>query len=291
MPNPVKTPLRHAVVDWFYDFGLEAALIVVAVLVGFAGVLYSDEFSTTVSDDAKIQRRIRCAGLILFCLFTLTQAVLAVLNFRRAKRISQLETQVGLESQRAAAAEETSAALVQDVFAICEGHLYVLATHGPLEFRSTDRISLYSHDEQSHNFLLLGRYSPNELWKHAGRKSYPSNQGCIGRAWENGEHYAAEFPIQGEPEFLNRCNEYAIPPEVAGALRMPSRFYFGWKVKDLAGIRGNAVLIIESTTARRYPLNELRQVFDGYAGYHLRDLVSRIAPRIPSARVAKEAGF
>jgi hypothetical protein len=287
-----KKPWRHRLVDWFYDFWIDAAMIFVAGLTAIAGAVYSDEFTTAVATTPEAQRRIKFWGMIGFFACTVAQIALAITSLKRAKRISKLELQLDqCQSQNREMLEET-ANFIQDVFDICDGFLYILAAHGPLEQSHTDRVSLYARDEKSRQFLLLGRYAVNENWRKSGRKAYPSDQGCIARAWENDEHYEADFPDRADVDrFKNFCNGYGIPIDVASSLRMPSRFYYGWKVRDLSGHRAIAVLILESTKPNRYTRKELRDIVDGLIGMQLRDLLQRLSPRIPRMSLAREAGF
>jgi hypothetical protein len=273
-------PKRHVIVDRIYDYWLEVALLGLPILATFASMFYSDEFTRYITDDESARNKMRFWGIISAVIIALVWFTCGCFNFSRAKRISQLES-------RLADSEEW----VQDIFAICEGYLYVLATRSGLDFNPADRISLYAHDNADSTFLLLGRFSPNEDWRRPGRKSYPATEGCIGKAWTNDWSYIADFPSRDDPTYLQKCQEFGLEEELAKRLRMPSRFYYGWKVKNMAGNQGLAVPIIESTTIRRYQLGMLQNMVEGVDGYLLRHLMERIRPRVPSVRVAVAAGF
>jgi hypothetical protein len=286
-------PRRYVIADLLNDYLLEALLIAVPAMTGVAALVYSDEFTHAVTSSKDRQADIRFYGILAFAALTLFQIVLAVLNLRRAHRISLLERTIETERARADAAEQNSAAWVQDIYSLCDGYLYVMATRRGLGFTSSDRISLYSRDPTTESFLMLGRYSSNEEYRQIGRKFYPTDQGFIGRAWLHEECCVADFPSRSldEAGFLDECAKLGIGKDVAMRLRMPSRFFFGRKIRDLSGTRALGVVMIESTTARRFAQNDLREVFNGSDGFQLRNLMERIAPRVPNGRIATDAGF
>jgi hypothetical protein len=291
--NPDQRLMRHMVADWLYDYWLEILLIVIPALAALSALVYSDEFTHAVCSSADNQLVVRKIGIIAFVAFTILQICAGIFSAFRTKRISALEEQINAERARANSATENSMAWIQDIYALCDGFLYVMSTSGALKLSNTDRISIYAHDPTSDSFLKLARYSPNEEFRKTGRRNYPVAQGCIGRAWTDDECYVAEFPLKeaNETAFYATCSDYNIPRNVAAQLRMPSKFYFGKKIRNRSGTVALGVVIIESETVRRFSLSDLREVFNGQTGQHLRELIGQISPRIPRSRIATEAGF
>lgn len=114
--------------------------------------------------------------------------------------------------------------------------------------QSTQRVSVYKHDKETNQFIMLGRYSSNPTYSNDGRVCYPDNEGVISMAWKEGE---AILEISSNPRILEKyCSEHyllsSIPKDVVKKFAMKSVYYSGHAVSDVRGDR-IAVVIWEST--------------------------------------------
>ena len=114
--------------------------------------------------------------------------------------------------------------------------------------KPTQRISVYKHENEIGQFVMIGRYSCNPVYNKDGRMYYPGNEGVICEAWKTGEKV---FEIFSNPENLEeycneQCRESNIPQEVSNKFAMKSVYYSAHAVSD---IRGNRIAIVvwEST--------------------------------------------
>jgi len=110
----------------------------------------------------------------------------------------------------------------------------------------TERISFYIHDGKA--FVLQGRYSDNPHYNKTGRLIYPDDQGCIGRAYANGEWFVNDIPDYdaSREAYLDRLQrEYSIDKRTARAMRMKSRSLYGYGLENHRGHKV-AVIVFES---------------------------------------------
>lgn len=124
-----------------------------------------------------------------------------------------------------------------------DGYLAELAI--ALGLDGNDRISLYAHF--GNGFYRIGRYSSNPVFRRSGRKVYPDDEGCIGRAWTQGD-----FSLLGLPNFSTNDTQYVaqlvalnLNEETIRALSMKSRGYWAVRIERSA-TEQLGVLVVES---------------------------------------------
>ncbi|MBD2058114.1 hypothetical protein H6F88_19205 [Oculatella sp. FACHB-28] len=126
-----------------------------------------------------------------------------------------------------------------------------------MNFSGTERISVYFHDGVD-KFVPIGRYSENPVFQRIGRSSYPENEGCIGRAWHDGqgEAFVDDLPDPNHQlsDYLERVKrDWRINKEVVKRFVMKSRTYYGCAIKsEELPTRRIAVIIIESTEEKAF---------------------------------------
>ncbi|MEJ0063968.1 MAG: hypothetical protein WDO70_12495 [Alphaproteobacteria bacterium] len=114
---------------------------------------------------------------------------------------------------------------------------------------STERVSLYLHDQQAGMFRLLGRHSDHHRYASPGRKMYPDGQGIIGNAFQNDFCYEPNLPDPAADErlYIQEVSKLcAIPKDVIKSLRMKSRCLVGYAIRNLRNEK-IGVLILETT--------------------------------------------
>jgi hypothetical protein len=176
---------------------------------------------------------------------------------------------------------------------LCEGYLFSLAK-GPLKFAndpgSFERITLYVHDSGD-RFIPIGRFSFHPEYAKRGRLSYPEREGCIARTWENGSHFANDYPDpeMDLPGYYSRCMDDDISEESINEIGMKSRLYYGYSISDTQGKKSIAVIIVEATNPHRYTKEALTSIFKRER--YLSEITERLSPWMPSYEEAKEKGF
>lgn len=104
------------------------------------------------------------------------------------------------------------------------------------------RISLYLFS--SEQFILVGRYSKHPEFKNKNRMKFPSHEGCIAKAWYDGE-VSVTLP-SNHKEYVEYCElELNIKRSDIKNHRMKSRDFFGKAIEDKGGDRVG-VIIFES---------------------------------------------
>ncbi|MBD2067353.1 hypothetical protein H6F93_07390 [Leptolyngbya sp. FACHB-671] len=168
-------------------------------------------------------------------------------SFRDADRNEKLEKEI--------ANLESVVELRANFFLIIKKSLEQLARE--IDFEGTERISIYFHNE-SHEFISIGRYSENPNFDKKGRLSYPDNEGCIGKAWNDG---SGEAFVDDLPDPETNLNEYLdtlkqdwnVKKETARRFTMKSRTYYGYALKsDELPTRRIAIILFESTKAKAF---------------------------------------
>ncbi|MEJ5087131.1 hypothetical protein [Brucella pseudogrignonensis] len=147
---------------------------------------------------------------------------------------------------------------IQQLF---NGMLYGLGQQ--LEIAQDDqiRITLYIHDRSTFSFIPCGRYSPNPRYQDPGRSSYPQNQGCIGKGWENGWHFDNAVPENGKPRKTHHAREYDMDAKVVEALAMKSCLYAAKRLHDAAEVPV-AVIVVEALNSQRFEADNLRAILE-----------------------------
>lgn len=154
---------------------------------------------------------------------------------------------------------------------------------------SHDRITFFLFDKDCNHFQEFHRVSSNANFYTSNQKLYPPNQGCIGKAWENGFHFDNTFPDpdQNHKDYIQyTCGNYNFKAEEAQGLRMKSRLYCSWSIKDVDGVEDVAVIVLESTNSARWQEAQLKQIFEVNKAA-LRQYIGLVNGIIPQLSIAK----
>lgn len=147
---------------------------------------------------------------------------------------------------------------IQQLF---NGMLYGLGQQLEIAQEDQIRITLYIHDRSTFSFIPCGRYSPNPRYQDPGRPSYPHDQGCIGKGWENGWHFDNAVPENGKPRRTHHTKEYGMTPEIVDALTMKSCLYAAKRLHDAADVPV-AVIVVEAIDSGRFEAENLRAILE-----------------------------
>ena len=204
-------------------------------------------------------------------------------------RISRLEQEIAAARGKINDAQQSAFEMGQGYTDVLAAHLQAI-THDVSGFDSSARVSLYRH--LGDRFSLLGRYSPNPDYRKPGRSHYPEGQGCIGKAWTDGE---AEDRLPdpatdsaGYQQILSK--RWKIPGSIAKTMRMKSCRIVAFAVENAERTRVG-VIVFESTRSDVLESEVLRDVVRGPDGRVLAAFVEKMRPFEASPSVARREGF
>jgi len=192
--------------------------------------------------------------------------------------------------QRVSQLEDILEQSKEDYYQLFEKQLAILA-NDKLGLRDTERVSVYKYEESK--FIMLGRYSKNPEYCKRGRGQYPANEGCIAKAWQNGEVFVASLPDPRteEEHYLDKMkNTWGINKSVARNFKMKSRCYYGFAIENAEQQR-IAVVIIESVNPEGLVKDEINRVLVGGEGKAIANFLERMQRLEPSPSFAKEEGY
>lgn len=257
-------------------------------LVAVGSLAFSDELVKYVTEEEAFQKSIRKWALIGFIVGLLLQVASLFFNKFRSRRISELEN----ENQILKSSESLIASNVQQ---LVDGYLASWAT-GPLGFGDdeycSERISLYSYDEEGGQFVLVGRFSFSPVYQAKQRATYPADQGCIAVAWKNGVVFNNDFPDPyTNPEGYSKHHAgFDVPSDVVDHFTMKSRLYYGYRISDTKH-RGLAVVIIEALCPTRFTQDKLDKFFARDERQFISELVSNLQPHFTVPSSATKLGM
>lgn len=283
-PDPNSLPGVRAAA-WIHDRWPDLLAVIGTLCAGAGGLLVEGDAAKALAGEAGAPALVRL-GIPLVVGGTIGGIVGAAGQIRRSKRTSVLERQLREAEAKAEAAHA-------DLLALTDGYLYALV-QGPLACRSTERVTIYAHDDDRKVFTLFGRVALNPDYHSKRRVDYPDTQGCIARAWRDGWAFANDYPDprQNYDAYVKRALQDNVPQAEVDKIRMRARLFGAHRVASADGKRPLAVVVVESTDPVRYTEAELRSMFDqGGVGQYVSDLVERVAPRLPRAGVAGDAGY
>jgi hypothetical protein len=160
-----------------------------------------------------------------------------------------------------------------------------------LHLGDSDRISLYGHNGRY--FILAGRHSKHPEYSKIGRPMYPDNQGCIGKAWHNGDSFSDNLPdpTQDKRGWIRSLEkEFNIPKSTAEAFVMKSRCLVARAI-ELPGEARIAVLLIESVRVNRFSTTALRDGMNQDIASRLVSLLKIVATFEPNPEYARNEGY
>jgi len=140
-------------------------------------------------------------------------------------------------------------------------------------FDESCRASIYRHDEDSGVVRMVFRYSAVSRYDAKGRVTIPDNEGVVGAVLQNTDDaYIKKLP---EKRNLRRygaaLNKALLPYGVSiqestlQRLRMPSRCYYVFAIREPHSTRKFAVLVLESTNEDHFEVQKVREVLEAHA--------------------------
>ena len=171
-----------------------------------------------------------------------------------------------------------------NISTLVDGLLYSFA--GELNLGNSDRVTVYASVKTSENgseFIPIARYAGNPQFRAKGRASYPGNEGIISKAWHEGHYFDNKVPSVDDTQAYNdyHFQHYGVKESVCNSIKMKSRLYYGWRVRDSSGRKDVAVIILESTSKKRFTEEELTSFFENKKRF-LREFVTNIRPLLPT---------
>ena len=170
----------------------------------------------------------------------------------------------------------------ENIKELFNGFLYRFAT-SKADFTPTERITLYIHNGED-LFIPFGRYSSNPKYGKPGRDSYPDNQGCIAKGWENKWYFDNSFsdPVASRASLKDYIKEnkdrYLIDRRTIIKLKMKATLLAVMRldVKDTPV----AVVVVESTYLNKYTENQIKLFLEEQQEY-LAEMVVSLESYIP----------
>ncbi len=207
----------------------------------------------------------------------------AVYNIFRAGSISKLLSKNIELSQE-------NGKIAENIHVLFENVLYSLAAKLDLDEAGSERVSIYVHMKDEEIFVPCGRYSHNPAWKTKGRTSFANNQGCIERAWQDGWHFANNFPQDrdGKEYREHMLVQYKIPRNTTRDMRMRPLAIGAKRIQ--VGTTAIGVIVVESTNRDFFEEAELKGRLDEISDEFGR-MISAIRSYIPDPKRAEEVGL
>lgn len=218
-------------------------------------------------------------GAIVLVIGTVCQA-------RRQNQLSKLERELAGASRSAAVANEAIENIERTELAILTGSF---------KHYSTERVSLFVRTASG--FRLIARYSANPALvgqRLSERGAYPSDQGCLGKAWNDGEVYRTDLPspVEAPEDWLKaQDTEFGVPRALAETISFKCRTYAAFRIN--AAEKGRSplgVLVFESqlvaseANGRKLLLDELRPSVTSHNLVRLRCLLQEYQTLLAAAQ-------
>lgn len=160
-----------------------------------------------------------------------------------------------------------------------------------LKFGHTERISLYRHDGRA--FVPLARYAGDPAYKQFGRRLYPDNEGCIGKAYHEGESFVSNLPNVKDDAlaYFNVLRDhYQIPRKTAKSFSMKSRSLAAHRIDDHHG-QILAVIVFESLEPDSVLDREKLQQAMVRESQNLRGFLEQMTQTLPVPLAVREEGY
>lgn len=210
--------------------------------------------------------------------------IVGIVIAKRSKTIKSLEAEIEEHSSQIAEIGNV-------IVILCDGLLLNLANKLNLTQGSQVRLSMYVHDTERRAFIPCGRYSRNPNYIKPGRTSYPDDQGCIKKGWDNGWHFDNQFPSATQQvkrrEYALR--NYNVPEHITDSINMKSMLYAVKRLDNLEG-RGVAVLVVEALEQDAFKEADLRGIVEGSEHDYAR-IVHELRAYVPNPASASERGL
>jgi hypothetical protein len=140
-------------------------------------------------------------------------------------------------------------------------------------FDNSCRASIYRYDAVAGVVRMVFRYCEVSRYNSKGRVTLPANDGIIGAVLQNTDDvYIKNLPPKNQAarheKTLNKALEpygVSIQPNTVQRLRMPSRCYYAYAIRDVQTANKFAVLVLESTNQDHFDAQQIREALKDYA--------------------------
>jgi hypothetical protein len=177
-----------------------------------------------------------------------------------------------------------------DYFDLLNKQLSVLFSM--LEFTENERISLYKHEADK--FVMLGRFSTNPIFCRKSRTIYPDNQGCLKKAWEQGNSFVNDLPdpIQYKKRYYKILKaSWDIDEDTAQNFTMKSRTLLALGINHVSGFPRIAVIVFESILENGLNEDLLKNIFEVAEHKRMAIFLDKLRDKEPNLALAKREGF
>ena len=252
----------------------------------FSGVLF---LLSSLGPDQKLRIPFlnnNWASLILW--ISICALISWLLDLTRKRRTLSLEAQLKISGKRIASLEDFNEKIGRSYRDLLGDTLGDLSRR--LNFKHSERVSVYKHEES--RFSMLGRHCDDPILHEAGRGIYPDDEGCIGKAWREGEAFLNDLPDPDAdfPGYCKATNEYVrMRKRELKALRMKSRSYYAKALRNAD--RKVAVIVFESNDSSGINREEIDAVLEQDWTKAICDFLRRMKSIEPSAEFAKNEGY
>lgn len=214
-------------------------------------------------------------GAVFFLLGTVSTVRQSVANATLRTRLAQFEAE--------------TAQFRGDYFARLDTFLRITAEG--LRFGRTERITVYR--QKQGRFIAIGRHSDNLAYCERRRPYYPSNQGCIARAWRDGAAFEPALP-NPKKRLEDWCQaqqeRWGIPAEDARKFNMKSRSLAAYVISNLGGTQRLGVVVFESERGNGLQKALLDTILP-VEGRRIAHLIETLSPFEPDPDAASRQGY
>jgi hypothetical protein len=269
--------------------GLYDSWSAICSVVGVIGIAVM-QVVFSVNDFWKELQTIQGAGFAFFILLLCVGNIKAVVEQIRMTSLEEANRKLRSDGVKL---EDQLDKRSDDYFELVRRELGRHATNS-LQFTNEERISLYRHDGES--FTLLGRYAEQPEYAKRSARSYPADEGCLGRAWRHpkGEVIVERLPdphTDMESYVAIHKDKYNMGERTIRSFTMPSRSLWAFVLKDRITEQRLAVLVFESIKPVMPSKETKRNFLNGEEVRNLMDLLEVFKPIEPSRSLAQEEGF
>lgn len=203
-------------------------------------------------------------GYTVFCLLTgIIGGIGTLASARRLDELSRKEDEFKRE-------EEEHADTQLHYYRSLEHHLIELFCNKIPNFDDSCRASVYRCDGSA--FRMVFRYSKITRYHEKGRVTLPYDEGFLGATYMNGDDlYVKDLPERNADKkaylkaVAKQLANYGAPmKEVAiNKLRMPSRCYYGYAIREENSPGKIAILVLESTEPDKFDPAAIKTLLQG----------------------------
>ncbi|MBB6135555.1 hypothetical protein HD842_003722 [Massilia aurea] len=150
-------------------------------------------------------------------------------------------------------------------------------------FDDSCRASIYRYDGESGVMRMVFRHCATSRYNSKGRVTIPANEGIIGAVLQNGDDaFINKLPMKTSvPKYSKAANKVlgnygtSIHENTLQRLRMPSRCYYAFALRNISDGSKFAVIVLESTNESHFDPDQIKPVLGSHA-HHAAQYVRHI---------------